>query len=65
VFVIADSASNHNFTLECESGGKFEKHLTSTPFQGSKSVTVTLGRGKWKFDCSVHESVMRGFVTVN
>jgi plastocyanin len=64
LFVISDKASIHNFTLEQEKGGKFEKHLTSTAFMGTKSVKVTLRRGKWKFYCSVHEPTMFGFFTV-
>jgi plastocyanin len=63
-FVIADKSSIHNFTLEQERGGKFEKHLTSTPFTGTKTVSVKLRRGKWKFYCSVHESQMFGFFRV-
>jgi plastocyanin len=62
--VIADKASIHNFTLEQEKGGKFEKHLTSTPFTGTKTATVTLKAGKWKYYCSVHEPTMFGFFTV-
>jgi plastocyanin len=61
---IADKSAFHNFTLEQEKGGKFEKHLTSTPFTGSKSVTVSLKRGRWKYYCSVHESRMFGFFKV-
>src|SRR5207237_1997013 len=41
-FVIRDKASIHNFTVEQESGGKFEKDLTSVPFTGTKTVKVTL-----------------------
>jgi plastocyanin len=63
-FAITDKSSLHNFTLERETGGKFEKHLTGTPFTGSKTTTVTLKRGKWKYYCSVHESQMFGFFTV-
>jgi plastocyanin len=64
-FVISDKSSFHNFTLEQEKGGKFEKHLTSTAFKGtSKPVTIKLRRGKWKYYCSVHESQMFGFVSV-
>jgi plastocyanin len=62
-FVVADKSSIHNFTIEQQTGGKFEKHLTGTAFTGSKSVTVTLKRGKWKYYCSVHESLMFGFFT--
>jgi plastocyanin len=63
-FVIADKASIHNFTLEQESGGKFEKDLTTVGFVGTKSTTVTLKKGKWKYYCTPHESTMFGFVTV-
>ncbi len=63
-FAIKDKSSFHNFTLERETGGKFEKHLTGTGFTGPKTVTVTLKRGKWKYYCSVHESQMFGFFTV-
>ena len=63
-FVINDKSSLHNFTLEQEKGGKFEKHLTSTPFVGTKTVTVTLKPGTWKYYCAVHEPQMFGFVKV-
>jgi len=63
-FVVTDKAGIHNFTLEQEKGGKFEKTLTGTSFQGKKTVTVTLKKGKWKYYCSVHESQMFGFFTV-
>jgi len=65
LFVISDKSSLHNFTLERETGAKFEKHLTTTPFTGVKSVTIKLGKGKWKFYCSIHESLMHGFFTVS
>jgi plastocyanin len=63
-FAITDKSSIHNFTLEQERGGKFEKHLTSTPFKGSKATTVRLKRGRWKYYCSNHESQMFGFFSV-
>ena len=64
-FVITDKASIHNFTIEREKGGpKIEKVLTSTSFQGKKTVTVTLKTGSWKFYCSNHESQMFGFFKV-
>jgi plastocyanin len=63
-FAIKDKSRLHNFTLEQERGGKFEKHLTGTGFTGSKAVTVTLKRGRWKYYCSVHEATMFGFFTV-
>ena len=63
-FAITDKSSLHNFTLERETGGRFEKHLTGIAFTGPKTVTVILKRGKWKYYCSVHESQMFGFFTV-
>jgi len=63
-FAITDAASIHNFTLEQQKGGKFDKTLTGTSFQGKKTVTVTLKKGKWKYYCSIHESIMFGFFTV-
>jgi plastocyanin len=63
-FAITDRSALHNFTLERETGGRFEKHLTGTAFTGAKTVIVTLKRGKWKYYCSVHESTMFGFFTV-
>ena len=47
-----------------ESGGKWEKQLTSVPFVGTKTVTVALKKGKWKYYCAPHESTMSGFFTV-
>jgi len=63
-FVIADKASVHNFVLERQSGGKFEKELTDVTYVGTKSTTVTLKKGKWKYYCEPHESAMFGFFTV-
>ena len=63
-FVISDRASIHNFTLEQEKGGKFERDLTGVSFTGTKSVTVKLRAGKWKYYCKVHEPTMFGFFTV-
>jgi plastocyanin len=63
-FVIADKASIHNFVLEQQTGGKFEKQLTSVGFTGTRTVTLKLKRGKWKYYCAPHESSMFGFFTV-
>ncbi len=63
-FAISDKASIHDFTLEQEKGGKFEKHLTSVPFTGSKTVTVTLKKGKYKYYCSAHEATIFAFFAV-
>ena len=57
-FVINDRASVHNFNLDGPNG--FEKVFTSVPFTGTKKVTLTLKRGKYKFYCRPHESFMFG-----
>ena len=43
----------------------FEKTFTSVPFKGTKTVTVTLKAGKYKFYCEAHESIMFGNFTVS
>jgi plastocyanin len=58
--VIADRSPNHNFVLEQEKGGKFERKVTTVPFVGSKTVTVKLVKGEWKYYCEPHESGMFG-----
>jgi len=63
-FVISDKASIHQFTVEQEKGGKFEKALTSVPFVGTKTVKVKLKKGQWKYYCKPHESLMHGFFKV-
>jgi plastocyanin len=63
-FAISDKASIHSFVIEQQTGGKFEKTLTSVSFTGKKTVAVTLKKGKWKFYCKPHESIMFGFFTV-
>jgi len=60
VFVIADKASIHNFVLEKEKGGTFEKELTDVPFTGTKTVPIRLTKGEWKFYCRPHEAQMFG-----
>ncbi len=61
-FVIADKASIHNFELQWQSSGP--KQLTSVSFVGKKTVTLKLKKGKWKYYCAPHESMMFGFFTV-
>lgn len=64
-FVVSDKASIHSFVLERQTGGKFEKAITTLPFMGTKTFTTTLGKGKWKYYCKAHESTMFGFFTVH
>ena len=63
---VTDRSAIHNFTLERESPKpNIEKHVTGTAFKGTKTITVTLKRGRWSFYCSVHESMMHGFFKVS
>ena len=62
LFVVAEKASIHNFSLQKGSGGA--KQLTTVPFMGTKKVTVNLTKGKWKYYCTPHESIMFGFFSV-
>jgi plastocyanin len=61
-FVISDKSDFHNFTLEREKPRKphFEFHITTTGFTGSKTKTITLKPGSWRFYCSIHEAMMHG-----
>ena len=63
-FLIADHAAVHNFVLEKERGGHFERELTDVSDVGTKSVTIKLTHGTWKYYCEPHESVMFGSFTV-
>src|SRR5262245_17443665 len=63
-FVISDRSTYHSFTVEREKGGKFEQDLTSVSFMGTKTATLKLGPGSWKFYCKVHEPMMYGFFKV-
>jgi plastocyanin len=61
-FVIADKSSAHSYGLDGPQG--FAKDFTTVPFQGTKTSTLTLKKGKYKFYCKAHESTMFGNFTV-
>jgi plastocyanin len=61
-FVIHDKASIHSFSMDGPNG--FDKDFTKVPFVGTKTVTVKLKAGKYKFYCPPHESSMFGKFTV-
>jgi hypothetical protein len=61
---VSDKATIHNFVLEKSKGGTFEKDVTSVPFTGTKTVTVTLTKGSWEVYCRPHESTMHQDFTV-
>ena len=61
---VADKSAMHNFTLEKETKPNIEKHVTSTSFSGTKTMTVKLVKGHWKYYCSIHEPQMYGWFWV-
>jgi plastocyanin len=63
-FLINDRGSIHNFVLEREHPGHFEKTLTGIRFTGVKTFVIRLTAGEWKFYCAPHESVMFGHIKV-
>jgi plastocyanin len=56
-FVIRDRATTHDFHL---SGPGIDRVLTSVAFQGTKSYTLTLKKGTYRFFCDPHAGVMHG-----
>ena len=61
-FVISDKSSFHGFSLDGPHG--FAKDFTAIPFKGSKTVTLRLKAGKYKYYCPNHESTMFAHFTV-
>jgi plastocyanin len=62
-FVISDKASIHNFNLD--GPNDLAKTFTSVSYKGTKTITLTLKKGKYKFYCEPHESFMFGNLTVS
>jgi plastocyanin len=56
-FVIKDQATIHDFHLR---GPGIDRILTSVSFQGTRSVTLTLKSGTYRFFCDPHASFMHG-----
>jgi plastocyanin len=54
---VADKSPIHNFHL---TGPGVNKEITGVGFQGTKTVTVTLKKGTYKYVCDPHASVMKG-----
>jgi plastocyanin len=57
-FVVHDKSAIHNFHLT----GPGVNKMTSVPFVGTKTWTVTLKKGTYKFVCDPHKAIptMRG-----
>ena len=51
---VSDKASIHNFHLF---GPSLNKTITSIPFVGKKTVTVTLKKGTYTYQCDAHASM--------
>ena len=61
--VIVDKSSSHSFGLDGPSG--FAKDFTSVSFKGTKTFTLKLKKGTYKYYCAPHESSMFGKFTVS
>ena len=59
-FVVADKADIHDFVVEKSKGGSFEKEIADVSDTGTKTVTINLTKGTWKYYCAPHESTMNG-----
>jgi plastocyanin len=59
---IHDKASIHGWSLDGPHG--YAKDFTKVPFVGSKTFTVKLAAGKYKYYCPAHEPTMFGHFTV-
>jgi plastocyanin len=57
--VVSDKANIHNCTLN--GPGISNKMITGTSFVGTKTVTVTLKQGTYRFYCTVHPTVTGSF----
>jgi hypothetical protein len=55
-FIIADKSSIHAFDLDGPHG--FAKDFTTVPFVGTKTVTLKLKAGSYKYYCVAHEATM-------
>jgi plastocyanin len=56
-FTVADKSSIHNFRL---SGPGYNRAITSVGFKGTKTVTVKLRNGTYRFQCDPHADRMKG-----
>jgi plastocyanin len=60
---VEDQSDMHNFHLI---GPGVDEEITAVPFEGEKSVTVTLQAGTYTFQCDPHASSgMKGTFTVS
>ena len=62
-FVIHDKAAIHGYSLDGPHG--FAKDISPIPFIGTKTMTLKLKAGTYKFYCPNHESTMFGHFKVH
>ena len=58
---VSDKSSIHNFHLK---GPGLNKEITTVGFVGTKTVILTLKKGKYTFVCDPHFTSMHGSFTV-
>jgi len=58
-FIVRDKAGIHNFTLK--GPGVRNKMISGTGFVGTKTVTLRLKAGKYRFYCTVHPTITGPF----
>ena len=57
-FVVTDKSGIHNFHLK---GPGLSRAITAVGFTGTKTVTLTLKKGRYTFVCDVHPSMVGHF----
>jgi plastocyanin len=62
-FSIKDESTMHSYALDGPKG--FAKDFTSVPFKGTKTFTVALRKGSYKYYCAAREAEMFGHFTVS
>ena len=56
-FKVTDKSASHNFRLR---GPGYNRAITSVGFTGTKTVTVKLRKGTYRYVCDPNASVMKG-----
>jgi plastocyanin len=59
---VSDKSSSHNFHI---TGPGVNKRITTVGFTGTKTVTLKLKKGTYRYVCDPHSSDMRGSFKVN
>jgi plastocyanin len=55
---VSDMSTIHDFHLKGPSG--FSRLITTVPFKGTKTITVTLKKGTYTYVCDPHAAGMHG-----